>query len=363
VTCRRELLIDAGVAAVAVVVMVEGTRHVAPGRPWAIVLAVLAAVSLVARRRWPTATLAATTVATSSYLALGYPYGPILLTLLLAGYTAARKLPLRRAAYASGVALVFLQVHLFIGSGVNAGVIGIVPGSAWIVLPFALGVTLRLHGESVARGRAEWARQHADEERLRVAREVHDVVGHGLSAIQLQAEIALHVMSTKAPGDAAELATGSLAAISRTSQEALDELRVTLNVLRQESDDRSPLPGLARLDALAARTSRSGAPVRVETTGSPRPVPGPVDLAAYRVVQESLTNVLRHAGPATVTVRVDYLSDAVSVEVLDDGRGGPAEPGQGIAGMRQRVAALGGSLSAGPHERGGFRVTARLPTP
>jgi signal transduction histidine kinase len=285
------------------------------------------------------------------------------LTLLVAGYTVARHLALRGAAWAAGVALAFLLVHIIAGVGLGPGLVRIVPASAWVVLPFAMGVTLRLHSESIARSRAEWARHHADEERLRVAREVHDVVGHGLSAIAMQAEIALHVMSRRVPAEAAEVAAGSLGAISRTSREALDELRVTLSMLRRESDDRAPLPGLARLDTLAARTSASGASVRVETTGEPRTLPGPVDLAAYRVVQESLTNVLRHAGPATVTIRVGYLPDAVSVDVADTGRGGTAAPGEGIAGMRQRVAALGGSLHAGPDDTGGFRVSARLPTP
>src|SRR5262249_24653605 len=245
--------------------------HQAPGRPWAVGLAVVAAVSLAPRRTWPMATLAVATVTTSIYLVTRYPYGPILLTVLVAVYTVARYRPIRPAGVAAAVALAVLAIHSFVRDG--PGWFGLVPGSAWIVLPFALGVSLRLHAENAARARA----RHADEERLRVAQEVHDVVGHGLSAIQMQAEIALHVLPQQP-----EHAVTALMAISRTSQEALDELRVTLALVRNGSDARAPLPGLARLRALASRTSDSGVPVRVETTGMPRQLPDTVDLAAYR---------------------------------------------------------------------------------
>jgi signal transduction histidine kinase len=348
----RRLAEDAGLALLLVAVCVGASVHQAPHQPRAVGLAVLAALSLAVRRTWPLVNLAVATVAASTYLVLGYPYGPILLTVLIAVYTVARYRPIRPAALAAAAALVVLAVHAFVGHG--PGWFGLVPGSAWIVVPFALGVSLRLHAENAARARA----RHADEERLRVAQEVHDVVGHGLSAIQMQAEIALHVLP-KQP----EHAVTALAAISRTSREALDELRVTLALVR--SDARAPLPGLARIEALAGRTSDSGVPVRVQTTGAPRPLPGAVDLAAYRVVQESLTNVLRHAGPAAATVRMDYGPDEVCVEISDTGVGpGIGDVGgAGIAGMRQRVAALGGTLSAGPGERGGFRVAARIPAP
>jgi signal transduction histidine kinase len=346
-------LADIGVAAVVLFICIGGTLHQAPHQPWALALAVTAALSLVVRRRWPVVTLAIVTVTTSVYLVVGFPYGPILLTLLVAVYSVARHRPTRTAALAALIALVVLIVHVVVRSGsLGASLLGLVPGSAWIVVPFALGVSMRFYGENVARQR----NRRADEERLRVAQEVHDIVGHGLSAIQMQADIALHVMP-KQP----EQAAAALAAISRTSREALDELRVTLALARDDS--RAPMPGLARLDALAARTGESGLPVRIHTVGQPRPLPGPVDLAAYRVVQESLTNALRHAGPAVATVHVGYHPDAVSVVVVDTGHGGEVGPGQGIEGMRRRVAALGGTFSAGPSEGGGFRVTARIPAP
>jgi signal transduction histidine kinase len=345
-------LADLGVAALLLFACVGGTLHQAPHRPWALALAVTAALSLVVRRRWPLVTLAIVTVVTTIYLVLGYAYGPILLTMLVAVYSVARHRPTRTAAVATALAFAVLAVDLVVRVGVGASVLLIVPWSAWVVLPFALGIGLRSYGENRARQR----NRRADEERLRVAQEVHDIVGHGLSAIQMQADIALHVMP-KQP----EQAAAALAAISRTSREALDELRVTLALARE--DTRGPMPGLAQLDALAARTGESGLPVRIHTAGQPRPLPGPVDLAAYRVVQESLTNALRHAGPASATVHVGYHPDAVSVVVVDTGRGGELGPGQGIEGMRRRVTALGGAFSAGPADGGGFRVSARIPAP
>jgi signal transduction histidine kinase len=332
------------------------------GRAYALV--VVAALALAVRRRWPLATLAVAAGAASAYLVLGFPYGPILFVLFVAVYTAARHLPPARSGTAAGAALAALVVHAFAGAGERPGLFGVVPASAWVVVPFALGVTVRLYREAAARERADQLRRHADAERLRVAREVHDVVAHGLAAITMQADITLHVLE-KQP----ELARPALEAIGRSSREALEELRSTLAVVRAEADpdrpdDRAPTPGLARLDALLGRMSDTGVPVRVETTGQRRDLPAAVDLAAYRVIQEALTNVLRHAGPAAATVRLDYQEEALSVEITDTGRGGPAAApggGHGVLGMRERVTALGGTFSAGRGPAGGFRVHALLP--
>jgi signal transduction histidine kinase len=176
----------------------------------------------------------------------------------------------------------------------------------------------------------------------------------------MQAEIALHLLARKP-----EQAEAALTAISRTSKEALDELRVTLTVVRRDeaADDRAPAPGLAQLPQLRDRLAGAGVPVTVEVTGEPRALPVAVDLAAYRVVQESLTNVLRHAGPATATVRLRHTRTGVAIEVTDTGRGPAPGPGvgYGLAGMRERVTALGGTFTAGPAPGGGFRVSATLP--
>jgi signal transduction histidine kinase len=354
---------DGLLALVLLVIGIGGTGPAGKGqdRPvtaFTYVLVVIVGLSLVGRRRWPLATLLVAATGTSLYLVLGYPYGPILLAFMVAAYSAARHLPLKPAGIAGGVALVVLSLHTLVEGNVG----GLVPGAAWVVVPFAVGVTLRLSREAAARARDDMARQYADEERLRVAQEVHDVVGHGLSAINMQAEIALHLLD-KRPEQAEE----ALTAISRTSREALDELRVTLALVRRtrEGETRAATAGLARLDDLVARMSETGVPVKVEITGERRDLPAAVDLAAYRVVQESLTNVLRHAGAATATVRLAYLPEEVSVEVVDTGRGAAGAPsgGHGLVGMRERVAALGGDFTAGAAEGGGFRVYARLPLP
>ncbi|MEV6365525.1 sensor histidine kinase [Micromonospora musae] len=322
---------------------------------------VVAALALVVRRRWPFGTLAVTVLAATAYLVLGYPYGPILLSLLVAVYTVAAHRALRPAAIGAAVALALLTVHVFVGPS-SLGLLGLMPAAAWVAVPFAVGSTVRLSREAGARARAEEARRLADGERLRVAQEVHDVVGHGLAAIHMQAEIALHLLE-KRP----EQAHAALAAISGTSKEALDELRVTLAVVRRGGGaaERAPAPGLGQVPALRDRLAGAGLPVTVQTEGEPAALPVALDLAAYRVVQESLTNVLRHAGPATAAVRIRYAPTEVEVEVTDTGRGvaeaGRVPVGSGLAGMRERVTALGGSFAAGPAADGGFRVHARLP--
>jgi signal transduction histidine kinase len=321
----------------------------------------IAVLALVVRRRRPLVTLTINAVAVAGYLVLGYPYGPILFTYLVAVYSVARYLPFRRAAIATAGSLVVLLTHVFVSLGPPPGLLGFVPAATLGVVPFALGATMRINRESAARVRAEQVRRQADDERLRIAQEVHDVVGHGLAAINLQAEIALHLLARQP-----EQAETALAAISRTSKEALDELRVTLAVVRRDGD-RTPIPGLARVEELRARSTAAGLPVTVTVTGPVRELPAAVDLAAYRVVQESLTNVLRHAGAARTAVRIGYLPTEVTVEVTDTGPVGPdrsaAGPGagHGLAGMRERVSALGGELETGPRSGGGFRVYARLP--
>ncbi|WP_406067106.1 sensor histidine kinase [Micromonospora sp. NBC_01638] len=328
------------------------------------VLIAVAALALLVRRRAPVATLAVVTVATSTYLVLGYPYGPILLTFLIAVYTVAARLPVGPAALATAGAFVLLLPHVFFSRGPAPGWTGVLPASAWAVVPFAVAVVVRVNREAAARDRVEQARRQADEERLRIAQEVHDVVGHGLAAISMQAEIALHLLP-KRP----EQAETALTAISRTSREALDELRVTLGAVRRGAD-RGPVPGLARLPALRDRLAGAGLAVELRVSGDRRELPVPVDLAAYRVVQEALTNVLRHAGVASAEVTVDYRAGEVTVEIVDRGsraaRGGldsagDETAGHGLAGMRERVAALGGQLAIGPRADGGFRVYARLP--
>jgi signal transduction histidine kinase len=321
-------------------------------------LIAVAAVVLAGRRRWPVAVLAVSATAVSLYLVRGYPFGPILIAFSVAVYTVASSRAIRTAAPLAVAALVAVTLHVFVAPEVDFT--GLAPAAAWIAVPFAVGVTVRLSREAVARARTDAARRVADDERLRIAQEVHDVVGHGLAAINMQAEIALHLMHRKP-----EQVEAALTAISRTSKQGLDELRATLAAVRR-GDDRAPAPGLAQLPVLRDRLAHAGLPVTVSVRGAPArgELPAAVDLAGYRIVQEALTNVLRHAGSTTAQVLIEHRADAVAVEVTDTGLGGPPAPGgTGIAGMRERVTALGGRLEAGPRPEGGFRVYAELPLP
>jgi signal transduction histidine kinase len=209
---------------------------------------------------------------------------------------------------------------------------------------------------------AQERRRSADEERLRVARELHDVVSHSIAMINFRAGVALHVIEQRP-----EEARAALEAIRQGGAGAMQELRAAIGVLREPGGDgspRVPVAGLAQLGELVAGVAGAGQAVELVVAGDPVELPPAVDLAAYRVVQESLTNVVRHAGPATATVRVAYQPGEVLVEVIDDGdvvESASGRPSGGIAGMRERVAAAGGELDAGPRPGGGFQVRARLP--
>jgi len=239
--------------------------------------------------------------------------------------------------------------------------------SAWL-LGYFVGVRrrdtaeLRRRAAELELAREELARRAVSEERLRIARELHDIVAHSMSVIAVQSGVGAHVIDTQP-----EEARKALAAVEDTSRSALNELRRLLGVLRQDGDEADglgPAPGLGDLGRLAAQMGEAGLAVELEMRGTRPAVPPGVDLSAYRIVQESLTNVLKHAGPATAKVRVGYDEHELRVEVTDDGRGaaaGETAGGHGIAGMRERAAVFGGELSAGPRQGGGFRVAARLP--
>ncbi|MBO2455231.1 sensor histidine kinase [Actinomadura barringtoniae] len=341
--------------------LVSGLPHASARIDWlAIGLVEVAAVALAVRRRWPLQVLVVVAACTSVYLAIGYAYGPILVSFTFAVYAAARHAPASRSAVYALAVLPPLLFHLFVRPTVFGVLYGVVPVCAWIVVPYSLGFALRTRREAADRARAETIRTSVDEERLRVAQEVHDIVGHGLAAIKMQADIALHVLDRK-PDQAAP----ALEAISRTSGDALDELRTTLAVVRRaEQAERTPVPGLGRLDELRQRMAESGVYVRLLVTGRPprHALPVAVDLTGYRVVQESLTNVLRHSGAVEATVNIAYEDRCVLIVVSNPVRTPPAEgAGSGIAGMRRRVMDLGGEFTAGPLPKDGFEVRARLP--
>lgn len=207
------------------------------------------------------------------------------------------------------------------------------------------------------------ASRGAAAERLRIARDVHDVVSHSLATISVQAGVALHVLEQQ-PDKAVEVLT----AIKSTSKDALSELREILGVLRDAGELQSGpgAPGVGRLCALVDSTTAAGVRTELRLVGRRRPLPAAVDLTAFRIVQEALTNVLRHAGPATAVVTIAFEREALIIEVEDDGRGHTTETstlgcGSGIAGMRQRASDVGGEVEASPRQDGGFRVRARLP--
>jgi len=213
--------------------------------------------------------------------------------------------------------------------------------------------------EDAERTRDEVARRRAVEERLRIARELHDSLTHSISVIKVQAGVAAHLARKRG-----EEPPPALLAIQEASTDAARELRSTLDVLRRDGEPNGN--GLDRLATLIDRAEAAGVPATVRVVGDRRPLPPEVDQAAYRVVQEALTNVARHGGPgAAATVRVAFAARELTVQVDDDGRGAPAapEPGHGLTGMRERVVALGGTLDAGPGDDGGFSVRVALPLP
>ncbi|PZF94334.1 sensor histidine kinase [Micromonospora deserti] len=207
------------------------------------------------------------------------------------------------------------------------------------------------------RTREEMALRRAGEERLRIARDLHDSLTHNISVIKVQAGIAVHLARKHG-----EEPSAALLAIQEASSAAMRELRATLDVLRAPSD--GDYVGLARVGELAERTRAAGVPVQVTVTGQPRDLPAEVDQAGYRVVQEALTNVARHAGPATAQIHVEYAPAQLTVSVTDDGQASPVRPvtpGVGLRGMRERVTGLGGTLQAAARDDGGFTVRATFP--
>ncbi|MFB4303163.1 sensor histidine kinase [Actinomadura sp. NTSP31] len=334
---------------------------------WALLL--IACGALAFRRSHPRTVALVTFVACGVYYPVTSPDGPIIMTFVIALYTAAVE---GHIAAASALAAVAMAATLY---GNDTDKVNHLADAAtfllagWFVAVIAIGGFARNrraylreaeHRLAAAeRSREEEARRRAIEERLRIARELHDALGHNISLIHVQATAALHVLPRE-PGRAED----ALAAIKDASKDTLRELRATLGVLRQvDAPSADARPGLARLDDLTGGITAAGLTVRTETEGTPRPLLPAADHAAYRIVQEALTNVTRHSGAASAVVRVRYGAGDVTVTVDDDGAGAASAPGEGsgIRGMRDRAETLGGTLEAGPRATGGFRVQARLP--
>jgi signal transduction histidine kinase len=337
-------------------------------------LVLLHTLPLAARRRFPGAVLALILASGLAFAALGLPPDILGIAILVAVYSVAaygsRWVSLAGLAAAElGLAAVQLTPSR-IGVDTLVGNLGVV-AAAWLLGLFAHNyriytATLEERTAELEQAQEALARRAVAEERLRLARELHDVVAHAMSVIAVQSGVGAHVANTQ-PKEAAK----ALAAIEATSRAALEELRRLLGVLRQEDEpqgDLAPVPGLADLDVLLAEVSKAGLAVKLQVNGTQPPLPAGVDLSAYRIVQEALTNVVKHAGPARAQVVVGYRDQDITVEVTDDGRGavtsvsdGRVGTGHGLIGMRERVQAFGGDLEAGPRPGGGFRVAARLP--
>jgi signal transduction histidine kinase len=328
-------------------------------------LLALGPASLVFRRRYPAAVLWFVLATTLAYVLLDYPRGPIFFSLIVAFVTAVMSGHRVTAITSLVVGYVsFLWLPDLVGTESSPGWGAALGLAAWLLVLLTVSEIARSRRErarELERTRAEEARRRASEERLRIARELHDVLAHNISLINVQAGVALHLVDERP-----EQARTALTAIKQASNEALGELRSVLDILRHDNETapRSPTSGLARLDELVARTEAAGLQVKTQIEGTPRPLPRGVDLAAFRIVQEALTNVTRHAGKARATVGIGYGRRDLTVQIDDDGNGaasGTSSGGRGIAGMRERVTALDGEFEAGPRPGGGFRVRARLP--
>ncbi|MBZ9644848.1 sensor histidine kinase [Streptomyces sp. PSKA30] len=332
------------------------------------VLLLVAVGQLLWRLRYPVPVVFGTAATVAVYLGAGYPYGPVLLTVAVACFSAVVA-GRRRAAW--GALGMLWAAHVVVahwlyrwlppsGDGPASWGQEIVIAT-WVVAIVALSELARIRREQWARERAERAqaaRRRADEERLRIARELHDVLAHSISVINVQAGVGLALLDTDP-----EQARTALTTIKAASKEALGEVRQVLGTLRTPGDaPRAPAPGLDRLPELVEQAARAGLTVAVE--GEPPRLPPGTDLAAFRIVQEALTNVVRHSGSRHARVHLDHTAGALRLRIDDDGPATGADAGgsgNGLAGMRERAAALGGTIEAGPRSDGGFRVLAVLP--
>ena len=359
-----------GVATVWSQDLVDGQR-----KPTALTFLLVTAASgaVAIRRRQPLLALAIGCGAVFLLVVADWPEGSVPLLVLLLTYTVAAFESSRRALY--GLAIVYLTLILLgVTDSPGLDALGVVGNLAVFTVAWTVGIALRARRESLearvreADERANVERQTAAralaEERLRIAQELHDVVAHSMSVIAVQAGVGAHVLDERP-----EQARAALEAISATSRGTLTEMRRLLGVLRDGDGERSnaPAPSLADLPRLVDDVKAAGVPVELRITGAADCVAAGVELSAYRVVQEALTNVIKHAGTiTTVGVNVRHLPGSLEVEVVDDGRGAAAsmngvDGGHGLLGMRERVELWGGDLAVGPVAGGGYRVRATLP--
>jgi signal transduction histidine kinase len=394
---------DALLALFITVMQVQGTlardpAATTPARPLTdfgnlgYVLLIVSGVVVAGRRRWPVAVFLTTALASLVYYSFDFRDGPGWLGLFVALYTLTAYGDGRRSLQIAGAGIAALTVGWLVFSS------DVEPRAAigWVffrigasVMSAALGESVRTRrfiaaeaqerAELAERSREEEARARVDAERLRIAREVHDTVANAIAVINVQSGVTAHVLD-KRP----ERAREALVTIEQMSSQALREMRAILGVLRDTDNGRTPHPGLEQIDELIAQARDAGLDIKLEASSPPAPLPSAVGSAAYRILQESITNVIRHVGPTRVTVALDYGIDVLNIRVTDEGRrhatsddpadphrparnatsngtGSSAEPGRGILGMRERCQLLGGDLTARSLPGGGFEVNARLP--
>jgi len=363
----------AAVDAALEVVLRQGAANAPHTDPWFAAPAIaLIVLPLLGRRWWPFAAPASVWVLAA---ALSFADG--------------RLVVFSPSVYAAGMAASFLLGNLPDTTQSRIGVLCVVGGAAivvyngpgstaggYIVTPvlFAMlwlaGLALQQRGSRaeaaemraarLARDREEATRAAIADERARIARELHDVLGHSVSVMTIQASAVRRVLTPEQTKE-----RDALLAVERTGREALAEMRRLVGILRREEDatEFEPQPGLGQVSTLVAQARELGLDVELRVEGEPAPLPPGVDLTAYRIVQEGLTNARKHANARHTEVRLRYAGDGIEVEVCDDGRGAAAvdQGGQGLVGMRERVSIYGGEFEAGPRSEGGFRLRARLP--
>jgi signal transduction histidine kinase len=356
--------------------------------PWVLPALIVMALGVATRRIWPRAAFVATVVGVGVYLATGAMFAPIFLGPALAVYAMASGASIFTDQGSTGAQrqtmppvrswapLLVLLVPMIMAGHWQENYLGLLDPAfygglvsviAIAVIPAMIALLVRGRRESEREVREQERRRYAYEERLRIARDVHDVVGHSLAVITMQAGVALHLLDKeRTTHPRPDQVASSLEAIKRTSREALAELRTTLEVFQADSEEpRSPLPGLTRLDDLVDGLRSAGREVTLvheQSDDDLRELPAAVDQAAFRIIQESLTNVVRHALAAHATVRVTRQAGMLTVEVSDDGPAVGVPPdGNGIRGMRERARAVGGTVRVAVREPSGLVVRADLP--
>ncbi|MFJ9250523.1 sensor histidine kinase [Streptomyces sp. NPDC101776] len=373
---RHDRIRDGLPAAVLVVVAVGATAAGDSGwhapRAAGVAWVALSCVPLVFRSRWPLPVAVLTLAVDLTVMALAPDRALTPAASLVALYTLATRSS-RRTAWTVGVTASVAITGVYAATHQEPLLVGTsLLRFDFAIAATALGDAVRSHrrhlaqiearAERAERTRDEEARRRVTEERVRIARELHDVVAHHITLVNAQAGVAHHLMRTDP-----DRAYQALTHIKDNSRTALDELRATVGLLRQPDDapdSRAPIPGLADLDALVSSVRTGGLPVTVTRTGLPRPLAPSIELTAYRIIQEALTNTHKHASAAHAEVALDYGATTLHVTVTDDGPPHAAKgpgTGHGLIGMHERATAVGGTVTAGPRPEGGFRVVAELP--